>query len=794
MRGSRHMPRIVMGPSLAQDLAIRAALLAVALPFRFLTGRVVTRPQSRWDARYSTWAPPMPDTVRLSPLETFPRTTWARRPGWHRQAVRFGALLALVVLLVWPLVGAAGVAVAVVWRVWRAVEAWRWRRVYGPVVEPWGDYVAAKIGTEGIDPRQWVRFPGDGWVWEPVAPLAWLARDDGALARRAPAIARRVAAIATPVGEQGWTVRAREAASVDGAPAIARVLGRLAAVAVVVVERSRVLRVRPRRVRADLAGDDARIEIEHPPAYPAHGEDVRVIGGVMEARLPGEWQIESRARDLLLVLVRPRRMPSTVTMTRRVWAEHDQMTMPIGGDANGTVTVPLKGKTPHVSVAASTGWGKTVTANVMASFLLWHGWSGTILDPKRVGFIGAFRNASVMVELRTTLEGQIRAILAFYAEMERRYQIMEDYLDRVDDLGLPPMRDNPEMYFQPCFLLEDEKGSLTVALRTWWKREGGGRKLDDGTVIPWFDALGTDAGSPVAGKGDPEPIVKELEILWRGRAAAMHMLTLAQQNNLNVFLNSDMRDQYMMRILSGPQTQSSWIMTFPGVKRRRVQAKKGRAMYGIGPQEPHEMQLGMVTDDEARASAYEGEQRAEELNRERAERLAKVTGRPLWEVSPCPPWVRTPAQTPSDVPGRAGSGDAPAARPGLALVTPSAGSTDEPETADETVGNGSPGDAHEITPEIVEDAPAPVAVDAEDVPADTPESNASSTVTQAPAPDLVVGVAAAAEHLGLSEAAFVKRRKRAKATGGIPGETREGRQPAWPRIELEEWSNTHRAA
>jgi hypothetical protein len=49
----------------------------------------------------------------------------------------------------------------------------------------------------------------------------------------------------------------------------------------------------------------------------------------------------------------------------------------------------------------------------------------------------------------------------------------------------------------------------------------------------------------------------------------------------------------------------------------------------------------------------------------------------------------------------------------------------------------------------------------------------------------VIGLAAGAEYLGVSEAAFRKRRER---SGTVPGEFRVGNQPAWKPADLDRWA------
>lgn len=742
--------------------------------WRFASGQVVLRRPGKFDARWKTWAPAVPEDVRLSRAEGIPRSTWSRRPGWHRQLARAVVVAWLWGLLAAPTVAAVAALVAIaVAVVLRTVRAGR-RRRYGDVVAPWWEFVAVKIGydPQTTDPLRHVRFPNRSWSWEPVEPLVRLTAEDAWLSTHAPRLTAWLRGFTTPIAEQGWVTRIRAGVESEDAGRGARLLARLTDRLVRLVELSRAVRVRPRSTLVDLDDDDARIEVHYPARYPAHDEDVAVISRVVCPRLPGEWESTNKKRDLMIEFRHPRRMPTSVMLTRADLANGDPLSPMIGKDLSGWVQAPMKAKTPHISVAASTGWGKTTIGNVIAAQLLYHGWHGVIVDPKRMGFVGAFRNASPNIEIRTTLPGQIQAIWDLREEMNRRYEFIEKYMDRTEELGLEPMRENPEDYFQPVFLLEDEKGSLTVAIKSWWKREGGGFK-DDGTPIP--------------GKGDPEPLVWMQEILWRGRQAAVHIITLAQQNNLNVYLNSDMRDQYMLRILSGPQTQSSWRMTFGGSKRQKVSSRKGRAVYGIGPEESRDVQLAFISDSEARACAGAGIEVAESANDKRAERLGQVVGMPAGAVSPRPLWVDGPAEIDSSVPGQAPRGDTPApstTRP-LAMVA---------QAAEESAGSDPENADNEIADVHVNALNSDQENDPESDAGDSQEgSNDSSVIDLNRRDRMIIGAAAAAEFLGIKEDTFNKRRKRMRADDRtIPGETTIGRAKAWPRMELREWDNLYR--
>lgn len=781
-----------------------AGVLLGAL-YRFAAGQVVFRRPGKFDARYATWAPAIPEHVAQG-REEAPRSTWARRPGWHRQVVRFGAIAALIGYFRAPVITLAILAVIALVAIARAVVKAHRRHVYGPLLASWWDYVAAKTGAVG-DPLQWVRFPTREVRWEPITPLVALTRpkppdveqdDDqgppgavtaagrvdrgGWLTRWAPPLAALLRPLSTPMGEQAWVIRARTRFSGDHRVWVALV-ARSVEWLVRVSEQSRTtVRVWPHVVRHDLTSDDARLAIHYPATYPAHPQDIAEIQRVLRDRLParapdqgapveeddddvdpdaapvlpmGAWTARNDHRNLRILFERTKLMPTDVVMTRGDFEPHPFHTIPIGVEVTRKgrarpVLIPLKAKTPMVSVAASTGWGKTTIANVMSAHLLYHGAYGILLDPKMIGYVDAYRGASPYLEIRTTLPGWIDGIERVLDEMNRRYRLMEECADRVQSLGLPKMTEHAEMYFQPLFLMEDEKGSLTVAIADWFKQEGG------------------PDGKP--GRGTAPTFSHQQQILWRGRAAAVHVFTLAQQNNARVFLNTDMRDQYMFRILAGPQGRQSWDMTFPGARRRAIRRMKGRAMYGVGPEGVREVQLGRISDAEARGCAVHGIGVAEKENQVRAELLALATGRPVWEVSPLPFWVGRPGQTAAPVPGQAPERDVstPAPTPALSVVK-------NASTRDSVADLGE-FDDDDLNGEF--------------------DDEFTSSRDDAETEDLIVGEAAAAEYLGITLAAFAKRRKRAR-NGECPpinGEIRVGRSPAWSPLELTEWNNTFRSA
>ena len=167
-------PEPTTGPSwIAEFFTVGLTALVVML-FRFVTGRVMFRELGPWDSGFVRWAPPVPPTVRAMPRVTYPRTGWARRPGWHRATARLTTAALVLGALVAPLltvlvVAGVGTAVAA-WALWRLRRAGLIDRAaqeraaaeataayYGPpgygwapisAAEPWGP----ELGSYGWEP------------------------------------------------------------------------------------------------------------------------------------------------------------------------------------------------------------------------------------------------------------------------------------------------------------------------------------------------------------------------------------------------------------------------------------------------------------------------------------------------------------------------------------------------------------------------------------------------------------------------------------------------------------------
>ena len=473
-------------------------------------------------------------------------------------------------------------------------------------------------------------------------------------------------------------------------------------------------------VRVPLEEDDARIILSYPAGL-SNKTAIEQVKQIATERLPdGPWTAVDHGARLEIELKHPKRPPAEVWYDDEAAEGYDWTEVPVGKGADKKwVTLQLVKLTPHGVMSATTGWGKTETSNVYIAHMVGHGARVFINDPKRISY-GPLFGDNPMVSIRTTGEGWEEHMELFEAEMERRYILMEQY---------PEIKDAPHLYFQPWALVTDERGSYTVELKNRWKSEGG--------------------------KGLPPTLEKEKRVLWQSRAAAMFVMDFAQQANLEVFVDSDGRDQRMARIASGPQSLSANRMMFPGMGRIKVPSKKGRAILGIGVDNASEVQLARISEDFAKGLAMRGAIESEAENEKREERLAAL-------LSGSVPAAEDPepaGETPVDVPGqREDTAEADTAtRANLTVIAGGRGNGDQ--------------DNSEDTPGNVRDA----------------EGNASPGAagadTEMDAEEVSIGLQAGADFLEMTKANFEKTRQRRP----IPGETKRGMSPAWRPLDLKEW-------
>jgi hypothetical protein len=583
--------------------------------------------------------------------------------------IRFGVAGYAAALLwepIWTMAATGTLVVLLAIRkAYREIHDWTLRNATGNFVVA----AATVLNYADRDPATWLAVPRPRLTWVPIPVRPVLLRT-----------ARRM-----------WAIGER----------LERVLARLAVP----------------QLRVPLEDDDARVLVQLDADMVAKTNTQELVR-LGTARLPeGPWSGTHHEAKLTVEFKHPKRPPSEVWYDEDAFRQYRVDEVPIGKAAGDEWRcLPLKELTPHAVMSATTGWCKTTTANVYIAHTTGNGGRALLNDPKRISYTQVFGGLS-NVSIRTTAEGWASHQEEFYEEMERRYKLIERF---------PEIKNNPEDYFQPWFLVNDERGSYVADLKDWWKSQGE--------------------------KGMPATLRLEKKVLWQGRAAAMYQFDLAQQAGLEVFIDSDGRDQRMARIASGPQTRSSWMMLFPGIAKKGVAMKKGRAMLGIGVDSVEEIQLAQVSDEQARAFAEAGAALADKQNKERAKRLAAL----IEGAVPGRDSVSLPGGNPVGVPGqRRDSG------------TEENGEKEPSERSAKIVSADAGKSADQNTETGIEEA-------------GEGRDNGEDNVPDA---SLIVGLKAAADFLGTNEEAFRKARQR----NPIPNEVRRGVFPAWARLDLAEW-------
>ncbi|WP_438297724.1 hypothetical protein [Streptomyces sp. HUAS TT7] len=656
---------------------------AIAPLWRLVTGGLVFVEPGAWDSTWSRPAPHRPENQPMFRGERVPRTRWAKSPGYFRMAVRWGLALYGWALYAAPwLTLTASITAVLFVAVHRAVRLAQ-DRVFNRTMATFAQGAAVLLDEEG-DPRRWIATPKVRLTWLPIA------------------LDPRITRAARKISE-----------------GLEHKLGRLAIP---------VLRI-------PLENDDAEIRVSLDAGL-INKNLVNELGRLGLARIPeGPWKPHHDEAGLVLKFKHPKRPPAEVLYDDDAFHQFPVTEVPIGKSAEGWETLPLAKLTPHIVMSATTGWCKTTTANVYAAHMLGNGARGFINDPKRIGFTAPFGNLP-NVTIKTTADGWQETNFIFLAEMERRYELIEKY---------PEIKENPELYFEPWFMLNDERGSYVADLKDAWKA--------------------------AEEKGLPITLRREKKILWQSRAALMFMADFAQQANLPVFIDSDGRDQRMGRIASGPQTRSAWTMMFPGTAKKSIPVKKGRAVLGIGVDSVKEIQLANITDKQARDYAIAGIAIAERESEARAKRLKELTEGGSASV----PQGDTPASPDKIVPSVPGqSRDTGTQTPeAIPAQDDSSGiSFSKPDnTADETANGGGtlPGNLTEIAGNSGQ-------VNDQQGSGSVPQGDTGTD-------QLIVGMTDGAAFLNMTQEAFVKARKRR----AIPGEMRSGIQPAWRKLDLNEW-------
>lgn len=245
----------------------------------------------------------------------------------------------------------------------------------------------------------------------------------------------------------------------------------------------------------------------------------RVVSTMLPGRWRARWDLEA---DTVRFEVRPT-LPSRVPHPAPVVDDSNLYEIPLAVDEDGdTVAWRLRGTGPHLLVIGKTGQGKTVLMNGVVEEVAYRGWPVWICDPKRIEFLGMRGWPNVQV-VATTAPHQVVVINQAWAEMERRYALIEAFEAVEDD-------------FEPLIVVLDEYRDFYSLVTEWYSSI---KITGMATRCPVFERVGS--------------------IVRKGRSARVHLILGTQRPDAEI-LGGEMRDNFGTRISLGPLSPQGAMM------------------------------------------------------------------------------------------------------------------------------------------------------------------------------------------------------------------------------------------
>ncbi len=465
-------------------------------------------------------------------------SSWARRPGWHRQAWRLGILAgaggSAYAWHTFPQVTAAAGLLLVAYGLRRLRRWWRWRRFNAIYLKPTKAALTLALGNAPVQLRV------------------------------SPELGTLVARLAKPMSPAEEALRRWYGLHVE--PVLRWLpdhvmrgwwgVGRLTSPA---TRRLHVLR----RPRPDDAGP--RIDLATQVPY-VTSDDRTMVGAIVAAKIPaGEmndprWdQVGTQVNAVWTVRRRPPAHVGYEALKARFGNLKDHELFAGLGVGEKPVIIDLHLDSPHIAESAGTGAGKSVLVQLLAVQVLARGGLVTLLDLK-----GSHRWALNMPGVDyCTRAAQMHDALVRLAEVAD--QRNQDSLHEAE--GWDP---------GPRILVVAEELNATMALlKAYWAqvRPPGGPKTS--------------------------PAIEGLRfLLYTGRAAKMHVLGVAQMLTALATGGPEGRENFGVRCLAR-YTRNAWQMLVPEAAMPRASRTLGRWQVVVAGQVT-ETQVCYLSAQEAR--------------------------------------------------------------------------------------------------------------------------------------------------------------------------------------------------
>lgn len=290
--------------------------------------------------------------------------------------------------------------------------------------------------------------------------------------------------------------------------------------------------------------------------------------------LPGEWVIRWHLTEDRGALERIEPLPELLPHKPRT-PELGEHMVALGEDRAGTTCWDLDDAEPHVLVGGRTRAGKSVFIRTL-SVQLGHPDIGalmTLIDPKRAGLRGLEYLPGVTGRYTPRdMDAMIQAITRVYDEMNKRYDQLDDGLDRAE--------------LQRLVLVIDEGRVLYEITKEHWNL----------VEKPAMVEAAKDEGGPKP-TGTEHPVMEKVRgILRLGGEAKINVVLISQQADAD-WLSTEARQNFGVRVALGDPDDEARGMLFgksailPKLPRKASgDPIKGRAWVSVGGGQPRQVQ------------------------------------------------------------------------------------------------------------------------------------------------------------------------------------------------------------
>ena len=284
------------------------------------------------------------------------------------------------------------------------------------------------------------------------------------------------------------------------------------------------------------------------------------------------WQLAGPARKLVVTAVRP--PPRRVTLDDILPAIEDARpgVLVLGtGRREETVTVSLRGDSPHIGLSMGTGAGKSTLARLILAQHLHHGGIGLVLDAKRIShsWTWGLPNCGYADEPEDIHD----ALIWLDRELDRRTQVAKR---STDVEGVVHANVGP-----PLMVVAEELNLAVPQLRALW---AGIRHRDDVAKSPAIQSMEN--------------------VAFAGRAVRVHLLMIGQMLSARTTGSGEARENLGVRILAR-YSQRAWQMMAPELPAPPVPSVLGRVQV-VASGKVRETQVAVSTGAQARQLATNG--------------------------------------------------------------------------------------------------------------------------------------------------------------------------------------------